>query len=661
MKDLQTVRDRLIATLLPPGGPQALSAGDARGIVAALDAAGRWPDIDYASKQRAHWDPGNHPRRALALARAYRAPGHALAGDKALRDATLKALRMWITEDLQCPNWWWNDIGVPEAVADAVLLMDADFPDDLRPGAAKILSRADRQDMTGQNTLWVCGVRLARGCIERDAQRVGAALARIAQEIKVTTGEGIQPDFSFHQHGALLYNGGYGRGFSIYGPQFARLAAGTRWAFSKEKIDILTGYLLDGQAWMIRGDRFDPSAIGREIVRPGHSAAPLARACEDLPAAGAGRAEEFRAFAARLKGEKGAPPLVGNRMFYRSDFMTHQRPGWYAGVRMFSKRMATAELVNGEGRKSHHLADAMTVVLRSGRELDVGPPVWDWKRLPGTTCEQGPLPDPVKQMGKTDFVGGASDGLTGAAAMHLLRGALDARLARFFLDDCIVALGAGITCTSDNPVVTSIEQRPAAGDAARGQAAGGRWTHHDGIGYVVMGTEGVTLKREAQTGSYREISEPGAAKAVTREMFSLWLDHGVRPAGAAYAWAAVPGASAEETARWAAAPPVRVLSNTADLQVVADTRASLTQAVFWKAGALDAPGLGRLTVDTPCVLVVQKVEGGVRLAAADPTQKAEAVTVSVGGQTVRIDLPRGPEAGASVVREVGSAKAEVGS
>lgn len=680
MRDLEGVRQRLVETLLPPGGPPAISEKEALQSMRMLLPDGRWPDIDYASQQRSNWLPGGHPRRALQLAQCYRAPGHPLSGKADVRDKINLALRWWIASDLECPNWWWNRIGVPEALARAILLLGDEFPADLLPGAARILRRADNDDMTGQNTLWVCTVRAMRGCIEKSPEVVAAAFKRIADEVKITAGEGVQPDFSFHQHGPLLYSGGYGRGFAAYGPEFARLAAGTAWAFPPEKIGILSSYLLDGEQWMIRGDRFDPSCIGREITRKSHTAAPLAKACGDMIALGAPRRAEFEAFARRLRGEKDAPALAGNRHFWRSDFMVHQRPDWYASVRMFSNRLYNSELVNGEGKKSHHLADGLTLIMRTGREFDGVPPVWDWKRLPGTTCEQGPLPDPVKQKGETSFVGGVSDGTYGVAAMDLRRGPLTAKKAWFFFDDCVMALGAGITCTSDSRVLTSIDQRPLKGDVVVPDAAGLRvvargspgrpatpWVWHDGFAYVLSEAPGACLKTDTQTGSWREISDPASAEKVSMDVFSLWLDHGRQPAGQAYAYAVRRAAKPEDVRTLGLEAPEEVAKNTVEAQAVQCRARGFTGIVFWKPGTVVMDRATLVSADKPCLLLFHHMTDRVLLAVANPQNQPLNVTVEItakldgegctwSAETKRtgivFNLPGGAEAGKSIVREL---------
>lgn len=703
-RDVETVRQRLYDRFLALPGMRTETIHDPARQMQTLGADGRWPDIDYADETRGPWKPGVHVGRVFELARAYRTPGGPLFGKPEARAKILAALRWWITNDLQNSNWWWNEIGVPEYLGRAMILMGDDFPADLRPGARTILLRANRRDMTGQNTLWFCGVRLTRGCLEKDPAGVAAAFERIAREIYVSNGEGVQPDFSFHQHGAQLYSGGYGQGFSTYGPMFARLAAGTPFAFAPEKVEVLTSYLLDGQQWMIRGPAFDPGAIGRQITRPGQGARSLGDACDDLaaiglatggpPAAGSPRKAELEAFARRLRGEKGEPPLVGNRHFRRSDFMVHQRPAWYASCRMFSSRTLNTELVNGEGQKSHHLADALTLLMLAGDDYAGLPPVWDWQRLPGVTCEQGVWPKPLKERGRTSFVGGASDGLYGAAAMDLKRSSVTARAARFFFDNEMVALGAGITDTGDGSVFTSVDQRrlrgkvtvaekngvtPAESPRGKRDLKSPAWVHHEGFAYVFPAGGAVRLAAETQTGSWREIADSASADPVSADVFSLGFDHGVRPVGGTYAYVVASAASAAEAAKYAATPAVEIVSNTPDLQAVRHRGLGLTQVVFWKPGRAAPAGGAAVAADQPCIALMREMRAavrltgereapaGLRLAVANPENKPLVVTLEIGrpltgeGATwsaerkataVRFDLPGGNEAGKTVVREL---------
>jgi chondroitin AC lyase len=185
-RDLATVRQRLAEELLSPAASRRVSEKEVGSLLASIEADGRWPDVDYADKGRSNWKPGAHIWRVFRLAQVYRTKGHPLFGKPEVRDKALLALKWWLASDPQCPNWWWNDIGTPEGLGRALILLGNDFPADLMPAASKILKRAERQDMTGQNTLWVCGVRITRGCIEKQPEVVAAAFKRIADSVAIT-------------------------------------------------------------------------------------------------------------------------------------------------------------------------------------------------------------------------------------------------------------------------------------------------------------------------------------------------------------------------------------------------------------------------------------------------------------------------------------------
>ena len=123
---------------------------------------------------------------------------------------------------------------------------------------------------------------------------VATAYRRIADEIRVGLGEGIQPDFSFHQHGPCLYSHGYGAAFIVDGSRIAAQLEGTGLAFPPEKIELLTRLILDGTQWMTRGDATDFGAEGREITRQGQSASHLASAAQTMLRLPDGREDEFR-------------------------------------------------------------------------------------------------------------------------------------------------------------------------------------------------------------------------------------------------------------------------------------------------------------------------------------------------------------------------------
>src|SRR6185437_13671845 len=112
---------------------------------------------------------------------------------------------------------------------------------------------------TGANLVWMAGNELMRGLLENDRATVADALDAIYGEIHVTPpgGEGIQPDFSFHQHGAVLYSGGYGGAFTGDCASYAYLTRGTGLAMPPARLNLLANYVLDGQQWMVWNGVYD--------------------------------------------------------------------------------------------------------------------------------------------------------------------------------------------------------------------------------------------------------------------------------------------------------------------------------------------------------------------------------------------------------------------
>jgi chondroitin AC lyase len=686
--DMQVIKERLVRDLLRNVGED--QSRQAKQWADSLQADGTWPDVDYADQGSATWRTFQHLQRLATMARAFRGGTPEVRGDGKLKSAILAALDLWEERDFRSPNWWWNEIGVPETLGDALLLLEQDLDRPRLEKGVNILSRAVL-GKTGQNLVWLAQINIVRGSLLGDADTVGQAFGLIAQEIQVTAGEGIQADMSFHQHGAQLYSGGYGLGFSGDCARLGALARGTAFAFPVRKVELLSGYILDGQQWTVRGSAFDYGAMGREITRKRKSARPLLPACRYMSELDTPRRAEFEAFARRLEGGQQAvcSGPIGNRYFWRSDFMAHRREGYYTSVKMASVRTEATEAINGEGLRSYHIGDGMTLILRRGDEYEGIFPIWDWRRLPGITCEQSdePLPDPTGVSGQTSFVGGVSDGTYGVAAYDFAKDGLSARKAWFYFDHEFVALGTGIACAGDNPVLTSLNQCFLKGDvvvfdgrtaatAARGQSvlAAPCWVHHDGVGYVlpVSVQRQVVLKADAQTGSWWDINRQYGQEQLSADVFSLWIDHGPKPQAAGYEYVVVPGVSAAELDAYAKDLPVRVPDNRPALQAVCHRQAGVTGAAFYEAGSLRLDDGMTVSVDRPCLLLLACKDGDLQVAVANPENQPLAVQVDINRRLagkgcawladssvsrISFSLPDGQYAGQSVVRRLRPAPA----
>ena len=639
LQQLEVIRQRILGSALGPVDTVAVQR-----LMDTLEPDGSWPEIDYQDQRRSAWRTPRHLGNVFLLARAYRSPRSKLRQSSELYSALQASLEYWLAHDFKNPNWWWNEIGVPRGLAPILLLIGDELSDQQRKKGLEILGRA-KIGMTGQNLVWVTEITALRGILEQDPELVAKAYRRVAEEISVGTGEGIQPDFSFHQHGPCLYSHGYGAVFVVDCTRIATQVAGTAVALPPEKISLLSSMLLDGSQWMARGSSTDFGAEGREITRRGQTAGHLAAAAGNMLKLPTGREEELRALAARASDEP-APPLEGNRHFWRSDIMTHHREAYYTSARMFSSRLANTDSpCNSEGLVSHHLADGCNIVLRTGREYRDIFPVWDWQKIPGTTVEQKPkLTGSPRSQGKQSFVGGVSDGTYGMAAFDLAREAFSARKSWFFFDREYVCLGAGITCGSDNRVVTTVNQCILEGDVLIAGPSPGRkldrgvhslenppWIWHDQVGYVFLQPTRIGLRNEMQRGSRWEINHQYPKDEVGHDVFTAWINHGVGPRDDSYAYLVVPDVDRTSIESWATKSSLEIVANQPTLQAVRHNGLKIAGAAFYQpANVAIGPGL-TLSLDTPCLVLLREMPGQLVISMSNPKNKPATVRMEVGG------------------------------
>lgn len=606
---------------------------------------GSWADVDYSSNARSSWPPYTHLTRTLSVIVHARRPDTPDAERANCVTGVYRAMTYWITHDLQCPNWWYNEIGVPKIVGTIAILLG----DDLAPGERAyvtdtVLPRSKVGAMTGQNRVWLAANGVMRGVLRDDAELVRVAANVIQDELRVSAGEGIQRDWSFHQHGPQQQFGTYGLAFAVEMARWATILRDTPFALPPEKLAIVRGYLLEGQSWVTWRGTMDVSACGRQLFpgMPRSKAAVLRGVMRTMALVDSAHSKSYES----------NDDLVGNRYFWRSDYMIHRRPGVAFSLKMSSSRVIGGETVNNENLSGLLLADGATYVYRDGREYEDIFPVWDWRKIPGVTAAQadGPLrwPKKVDLSKSASLVGGVSDGVNGCAAMDFRADDLRAKKAWIFVGDAVVCLGIDITSTTRTaPLLTTINQCLLRGPVTIRQAGKSspfkdsfrkffeaEWVEHDGIRYVFPEHQAITVAAETHTGNWKRVFDtPGTPTAdVSKELFTLCVDH---RSDNHYAYFIVPSSAGDDLR-------VTILSNTALIQAAKVN--DVTGAVFWTAGQANVDGIA-LHVDQPCVLII---DSGGRVTVADPTQKLKSIRLTVGTATHDVELPQGEHAGSSV-------------
>jgi chondroitin AC lyase len=666
---LDIIRERIIADLAAPR----VNTDEIKRLTSTIRPDGSWPGINYEDTSRTGFEHRIHLENMVDLARAWRKNQ-----DESARKALSAALDFWLKHDFICENWWWNQMGTPNLMINTLLLFDTGLTDYQRKAGLKIAHRANLEAWGARpsgDRIVIAGMLGKQALFLREADTLERVVKEMAKEIKISNGVGLNPDLSFHHRtDNVISTLSYGTGFANAFAYWAAKTAGTKYALPQDKLKLLIDYYLDGIcASMAFGKYPDFGAKNRDISREQTSNTAGPEIHEDLLAATDYRAEELKEIVKVRKGEKAVIPSR-DRYFWRSHYYSHQRPAYFASVRMHSARSNNMEQPhNEEGLKNHHYGDGSTWITVTGKEYVNIFPVFDFQKIPGATIVQQPaLPDwrQLAKKGLTDFVGGVTDGRYGAAATDFksVHDPLSARKGYFFFDKELVCLGAAIHSTADYPVATTINQCLLHGDVvvqaagklqkpARGKHAlnAVSWVWHDKVAYIFPEPVDINCNNTTASGNWRSITHQAWAtdETVQKDVFCLWLDHGPKPTQASYAYIVAPAMDLDAVPAYSKRTAIEILSNTAALQAVRNNQLQITQIVFYEAGEIKLSNDLALAVSDPCIAMVETNGKKIKkITVAEPTQKLKSLQLKItsGKNTkeIKVDLPEGGYAGQSV-------------
>ncbi|MGN0191694.1 MAG: polysaccharide lyase family 8 super-sandwich domain-containing protein, partial [Candidatus Cryptobacteroides sp.] len=476
------------------------------------------------------------------------------------------------------------------------------------------------------------GNNLMKGLLTDDEPLVEEACRQIAEEIRIAdTDEGIQSDWSFHQHGPQIQTGNYGLAYADGLTFWMRVLKDSPYDFTSGQKDILTGFMKEGLCWSVWKGLMDPNHCGRQnFIDAGVgkayalavAASNMARASEEDSVFFANVAREI------LQSDKFSNTLVGNRYYDCSDCGIHRSREWYASVRMHSERTIGFEFTNRENTLANFSADGAVLAMVSGREYENIFACWDWRKVPGVTAYDDGKPikcdDSIegKRNGSAHVGGLVCDGVM-AATMELDRDGLVALKSSFFFDDCVVALGCGISVADSTDfvgVTTSIDQKLLDGKVSRGR----NWVHNGRTGYLSLDGQSILHSKGRKKGDWGKIDPALSGVTDSRKVFSCWFEHGPHCRDASYSYMILPCADAGMTARAAeelssAGASVRVIRNDKACQAV--SRHSTLVAVFHEAGTYHLDGQ-TFVAETPGI-VMAGPSGRKSVAVPEKSHRAE--------------------------------------
>ncbi|PNH87222.1 hypothetical protein C1M59_21750 [Vibrio diazotrophicus] len=613
----------------------------AQELIESMLTDGSWEGIDYSYRGTSSWSPRIHLDNMRMIAAAY-----VQTGELEYADSAIQAMEYWFQVNPTSENWWWGDIGKPQFLGEVALMLGDQLPWNLRFEAAKIMPTvpgikpSDQTEQTGGNRSDInLGVIYGALLTQNDAL-ISAAIKDMENTVAYKLGEGVQADNSFHSHGAQLYSAGYGEVWFNATVRMAYTVRGSQWQFSKEKTDMLAAFFLDGWRWMKRGANLDYNTWGRSISRTKPELIPLADLQPSQPsdnitymdmvaALTPERAAEAMAFKKHVADARlGVPSgLNGFKHFWRSDYSTKMADGHFFGIRMNSQRTEPNESGNGENLLGYWLGYGSTFLEQRGDEYHNIFPVWDWRLVPGVTAPEYQAPATpwgAVMQPEVSFVGGVSNGLYGVTTMDMNLDTkpsggnvfnTQAKKTWFSFRDEIVALGSGISSTSDANVNTSVNQTLLNGkvtvdgveveNGAR-EISSANWVHHDGVGYIFPENGQRHLSNQTRTGNWKQVRDGSSADEVSKDVFTLHISHGVNPSNADYQYIIVPEQTAEQTESYQQNLPVVVLQNSTSVQAVRHSDLKITGIVFHYPSSVVISDDLTVSVNKPSVLLVDE-------------------------------------------------------
>lgn len=598
----------------------------------------RWPDIDYNGRKTAGWELAEHLQRVRSMAVSWTDPHSPMYKNAKLKTTIDSALTLWFRNRYQNSNWWHNMIGIPRVMQDIIVVLRRHFTADQFKQAMEILGQHEVIG-TGANLVWTADLGLHYGALSRDIEMIKKCSDLISNEISTTKAQGIQPDYSYHQHGARLQTYHYGGAFLRENVKLAWELRDTPWSFPQEKVDILVNFVLHGWQWMARGIHTVPGTIDRSVSREDAlQNADLRNMIPFLTQLRPGKSDAFEALSARQDGS--IPQLTGFKHYPYSDFTAYHHQDFSFFLKTVSLRTRFSENINHENLKGYLLNTGDTYYVRDGMEYFNLMPVWNWEYLPGITHRSGAKP---KQQA---FTGGVSDGKSGLTAMHCLeekdRQSLTVKKIWANHGNAVVCLMADLHEQTDS-LYTVFDQCRWRADVTVNSPGNAlnegvhelknvAWIYHAGFAYMPLSPANIELHLTTATGTWSSINRSGSDRLIREKVFMPVLRHKNNDSAIGYVVASY--GSAEEALKSSRTPAWEVIQNNAQCQSVR-FRDGTFMAAFHEAASVKLTSKRYVSVDRPCLLLLSKN----RIFASDPTRAGGIVKIRVGDKSFELYLP----------------------
>lgn len=657
---------------------------------------GSWSDINYTIvSPQPGFETNVHFTRIEALAIAFTQPGIYYHSPAVMNEINkglayyhnnLTAINLATGSG---GNGWFEWIGYPQDICAAIMLVRDDMDSTVESYTMNYLkSLADSSYLTtdwntGQNLSWVNDWEIEVGCIQKDSAMIAKVVAAEATLMNTTTGtnDGLKVDYAYFQH-FMNYNGGYSSWIVSDILNYPVYIKGTTFNASFP-ITTIGDYILNGEYWFQFHNYADLVPQGREFSSPGMVGYVGGTTLNTMSTLDPSRASQYQAYL-NHEYNNANYSQPGTKHYFTSDIMVHRDSTSYMSVKIPTIRNELFEIGNYQNLKGYNMGYGFTQLLTVDSEYYNIEPVWDWTRLPGTTTKLGLLDTNstaktggfYRPYGTNTFGGGVSDSTYGVMAFTSTDNTVTATKSYFFLGNAMVCLGSGIASTYTGHTVTSVDQSNLSGsvvlnnNGTQSTFSGPpttytntlQWVQHNNIGYYFPSqTAKIIVDTTTQTGNWYNINH-GSNTNLSKNVFSVYFDHGIQPTTASYQYIVVPNV-ADTMASWVATNnPYTILKNTTNIQCVKNSSLNLYGIVFYAAGSDTLDNNLIVSVNKPAIVMVSGIiatGNQIKVSVEDPTYTASnAITVTlklVGStsptKTLTTTMPTGNYLGSTVTTQ----------
>ncbi|MBK1813988.1 discoidin domain-containing protein, partial [Clostridium sp. YIM B02505] len=597
-----------------------------------IQADGSFTDVDYKATNNAAngaaWSPYLALDRMQAIAIAYNKEGNSLYKKQEAADKLSKAIVYWGSQNPSSTNWWENQVGTQLRFGRiGVFMEDSISSEALNIILNKLLEKTPVKYGSGQNNLWFDQNYVYYALIKEDATQLKDMVNNyldycLTTQLDDITKEAVQVDNSYYMHGRQFYSNGYGMTMFRDMSYWIYMLKGTEFAVSQDVVDRMGNYMINGTSWTVRGDIMELYLGYRpykyDVGYDNYSEeyiAPLQRMIEADPK----RASEYQKILDNIEGKSNSNGKNGNYYMWRSGYASHMRDGYGVNIKMDSKNLIGGEWRgpwNEAGKPNQQLiywtSAASSTITVDGDEYKSVYPVFDWTHTPGATA-------PNYISGKFTFENnelfniGVSNGKYGATAYKFDKTNTKGQKGYFFFDNEFVALGSNISSTTESPIHTTLNQSKASNVKVNGEevnvgTVAKEYTtkniYNNKIGYVFLNDTKVKVSYDGQKNVPSLWSED--MKKNADSVFTAYIDHGVKPTNASYAYIVVPNKTEAEVNNYSNNIPITVVANNSDVQAVRHDGLKQTQINFYKAGSLEYKKGYTITVDQACSVIIDE-------------------------------------------------------